>query len=429
MAARARAAVTHEAGRRRLRRRRRTTTRPDPLRARLDAAAAAGRAPGSPRARRRSTFGAWVANARASARASRASPRARLAGPAAGVGAARAPGAWDGWARAVAGYARLRTAVAARVGPRGGGAPAAFEYLVGERRRAPANGARAASLASANGSWRGRFEGWVTNAGAATHRFSLASARAAGVARRLAARARDADPRRGARRPRRARTAGRWRRTCWRACCIRRRAPAPPGTLGLAAARGAEGGEANLEAAPDAQARRARSGFCGGTGTPSTRTSRWRWRTSWARARPRRRRRRRWARMRRGAGGWGCPRRCEACAPRGGGTASPCPRSDSTRARSDEDMSRASEAVAVQSAADAMLFSAPADPDGGFDVKEAGARSRGMHGEERARPAIAVPPRGERRGRGGRGLSRARARRKTLDSRSALAAATNRTST
>ena len=45
--------------------------------------------------------------------------------------------------------------------------------------------------------------------------------------------------------------------------------------------------------------------------------------------------------------------------------------SDSDTEFSDEDMSRASEAVAAQSAADAMLFSAPADPDGGFDVKEA----------------------------------------------------------
>ena len=45
--------------------------------------------------------------------------------------------------------------------------------------------------------------------------------------------------------------------------------------------------------------------------------------------------------------------------------------SDSDTESSDEDMSRASEAVAAQSAADAMLFSAPADPDGGFDVKEA----------------------------------------------------------
>ena len=47
--------------------------------------------------------------------------------------------------------------------------------------------------------------------------------------------------------------------------------------------------------------------------------------------------------------------------------------SESESSSDDEDMSRASADIAAQSAADAMLFSAPADlgPDGGFDVKEA----------------------------------------------------------
>ena len=75
--------------------------------------------------------------------------------------------------------------------------------------------------------------------------------------------------------------------------------------------------------------------------------------------------------------------------------------SESESSSDDEDMSRASADIAAQSAADAMLFSAPADlgPDGGFDVKEAArvlARQSAMKSARDPRALF-------RRGRGGAG--------------------------
>ena len=75
--------------------------------------------------------------------------------------------------------------------------------------------------------------------------------------------------------------------------------------------------------------------------------------------------------------------------------------SDGASSSDDEDASRSS-GGAAQSAADAMLFSAPADPDGGFDVKEAARVLARQSAMKRARDARAPL----RRGRGGEARAR-----------------------
>ena len=276
-------------------------------------------------------------------------------------------GAWDGWARAVAERARLRT-VATRVARRFRriGAAAAFETWwangVERPRMARAIVARVCERLVARA-----FHGWVTNARASA-RFSLASARAAGVARRLAARARAASFR-AWREATKTRAHG-WTLARHMLARVLRGATRDAWDAWLAAARETKGNEANLKRCLTRK-RVAQRWFL-----------RWYWdafdsdiqvalanilgagEAAEAEAE--------------GVGaneagrGWlGMPsavRGVRAVRRRDGDDESS---SDSDTEFSDEDMSRASEAVAAQSAADAMLFSAPADPDGGFDVKEA----------------------------------------------------------
>ena len=315
-------------------------------------------------------FGAWVANARANARVSRVSAK-RLEAVVRRWSRRELRGAWDGWARAVAERARLRT-VATRVARRFRriGTAAAFETWwvngVERPRMARAIVARVCERLVARA-----FHGWVTNARASA-RFSLASARAAGVARRLAARARAASFRawREATKTSKTTETHGWTLARHMLARVLRGATRDAWDAWLAAARETKGNEANLKRCLTRK-RVAQRWFL-----------RWYWdafdsdiqvalanilgagEAAEAEAE--------------GVGaneagrGWlGMPsavRGVRAVRRRDGDDESS---SDSDTEFSDEDMSRASEAVAAQSAADAMLFSAPADPDGGFDVKEA----------------------------------------------------------
>jgi len=311
-------------------------------------------------------FGAWVANARAS-RVSAKRSASRLEAVVRRWSRRELRGAWDGWARAVAERARLRT-VATRVAARFRrlGAAAAFETWwangVERPRMARAIVARVCKRHVARA-----FHAWTENARASA-RFSLASARAAGVARKLAARARAASFR-AWREATKTRAHG-WTLARHMLARVLRGATRDAWDAWLAAARETKANEANLKRcltrkrvaqrwflrwywdAFDSDIQVALANILGAgeaaeaeaEGVGATEAGR----------------------------GWmGMPsavRGVRAVRRRDGDDESS---SDSDTESSDEDMSRASEAVAAQSAADAMLFSAPADPDGGFDVKEA----------------------------------------------------------
>ena len=178
-----------------------------------------------------------VGRERARTRASRASPRSGSGGRAALV-AARAPGRVG----RVGARRRRARALANRRDARRASLPA-------HRRGGGVRDlGRTASSALARAIVARVCERLVARARVGRKREGFSALAGVGRARRawrrLAARARARVPSVARGRPRRARTAGRWRGTCWRACCAARRAT--PGTLGR---RGAEtkGNEANLK--------------------------------------------------------------------------------------------------------------------------------------------------------------------------------------